>query len=229
MRKILIAILLILLIVLAYFTIFEGISIGSFKVLNTAEIISMNDSLNSKIEEANRKIKIDLQEKKESLQNEINKLNQSKEEYFKQANTSTDSEIEKANTEEIYDMEFLWLRVGRYARTKGVNIEMVPTSTNTGETEITNLSFTVVGQYIGIMNFISAIEDDSELLFRIENFDLVSDSGDNLKATFNVNGLNIKKEEVTTEITTTQTTTDGQTNNDITTTTGGNTTNTVAQ
>ena len=65
--------------------------------------------------------------------------------------------------------------------------------------------------------------------YYLENFDLVSDSGDNLKATFNVNGLNIKKEEVTTEITTTQTTTDGQTNNDITTTTGGNTTNTVAQ
>ena len=38
MRKFLIAVLLVLLIVLAYFTIFEGISIGSFEILSAKGI-----------------------------------------------------------------------------------------------------------------------------------------------------------------------------------------------
>ena len=58
MRKILIAVLLVLLIVLAYFTIFQGISIGSFNILSTRKIIELNNDLDSKIEEANTKIKV---------------------------------------------------------------------------------------------------------------------------------------------------------------------------
>ena len=59
MRKVLISILLILLIVLAYFAIFQGISIGTFKVLSTGEIIELNDNLTVKITDVNKKIKTD--------------------------------------------------------------------------------------------------------------------------------------------------------------------------
>ena len=63
MRKVLISILVILLIVLAYFTIFQGISIGNFEILSASGIVGLNDELTAKIEEANRKIKNDLQSK----------------------------------------------------------------------------------------------------------------------------------------------------------------------
>ena len=107
MRKILIAVLLVLLIVLAYFTIFQGISIGSFNILSTGKIIELNNDLDSKIEEANTKIKVSLKERRESVKQEVEKLTKSKENYYKRANTSTETQIEKANTEEIYDVDHI--------------------------------------------------------------------------------------------------------------------------
>ena len=67
MRKLLISILLVLLIVLAYFTIFEGIAIGDFEILSASGIVELNDDLTTKIEEANRKIKSDLQAKRNRI------------------------------------------------------------------------------------------------------------------------------------------------------------------
>ena len=51
MRKLLITILLILLLVLAYFTIFDGISIGDLHVLSASGIVKLNDNLTIKIED----------------------------------------------------------------------------------------------------------------------------------------------------------------------------------
>ncbi len=204
MRKILIAVLLVLLIVLAYFTIFQGISIGSFNILSTRKIIELNNDLDSKIEEANTKIKVSLKERQESVKQEVEKLTKSKENYYKRANTSTETQIEKANTEEIYDVEYLFLRVGGHARSEGVNINMQITSANSADSALSNISFTVIGQYFGIMNFISALEDDSELSFRIESFKEVPDSGNNLRATFNVNGIRVTQEQTSTDVNTAQ-------------------------
>ena len=81
MRKILIAILLVLLIILAGFTIFQGISIGSFKILSTQDIISLNDSLTAEINGANTKIKNDLQNKKTELNGQVEQLLRNKESY----------------------------------------------------------------------------------------------------------------------------------------------------
>ena len=67
MRKFLILILLILLIVLAYFTMFQGLSISTFQVLGVSQIIELNNDLTNKINETNKKIKSDLQSKKSEL------------------------------------------------------------------------------------------------------------------------------------------------------------------
>lgn len=124
MRKILISIIIILLIVLAYFAIFQGISLGKFEILSTYGIVELNDELTEKINEANEKIKNDLQSKKAELSQNVNTLLQNKESYYRVANVSTESEINEANTEETYNIEYLWLRVGRHARAEGVNLRM---------------------------------------------------------------------------------------------------------
>lgn len=202
MRKILIFILIVLLIILAYFTIFQGISIGNFKILSTKEIISINDNLTMKIEEANTKIKSGLQTKQQELLSNVENLLENKEKYYKVANVSTENEINKANQEEIYDIEYLWLRVGRHARKEGVNMKMDIKQGDAGDSTIKNLTFTVEGKYVGIIDFVSALEDDSELAFRIRDFKLVS-VGENLQATFNVTGVRIKIEQTNETIDTT--------------------------
>ena len=159
MRKILIAVLLILLIVLAYFTIFQGISLGTFRILSAKEIIELNNNLDNQIDEANRKIKVDLQERQNGVEQAVETLASSNDTYYREANTSTEAEIKKATTEEIYDIEYLWLRVGGHARSEGVNINMVVNQVDTSvaaDAQLSNLSFTVIGQYFGIMIFVPA-------------------------------------------------------------------------
>lgn len=233
MRKVLISILVILLIVLAYFTIFQGISIGNFEILSASGIVGLNDELTAKIEEANRKIKNDLQSKRTELSQSVSTLLQNKESYYRVANVSTESEISKANTQETYDIEYLWLRIGRHARTEGVNIRMDVMNGTTGDENTKNLSFTVIGQYVAIIDFVSSIEDDSELAFRIENFNLLPD-GTNLKATFDITGIRIKIENTTQSVSGTNNeaategtaTPDGATNTEATTT-GTSSANTI--
>lgn len=227
MRKILIAVLLVLLIVLAYFTIFQGISIGSFQILSTQGIIELNDNLTTEINEANRKIKSDLQSKQTELSDNVSVLLENKESYYNLANVSTESEINEANTQEVYKIEYLWLRIGRHARTEGVNFRMDVLSGDAGDSTVKNINFTVTGQYAGIIEFISALENDSELEFRIENFHLLPD-GENLQATFNVTGIRIDLENTTTTVD--STTSDGTTTtNTETDTTNTDTSNEITQ
>ena len=216
MRKILIAILLVLLIVLAYFTLFQGISLGSLDILGINGIIGLNDNLTEKINVANTKIKQDLQNKKIELSDSVDTLLEQKEKYYKLANTSTDSEIAEATTQESYSLEYLYLKVGRHGRNEGVNFRMDILTGASADPYMKKLEFTVEGKYVGIMNFVSALEDDGNLGFRIDNFDLLP-YGENLQATFDVNNVRVNIENTTSSVqqdnsqtdTSTQTTNDG--------------------
>lgn len=199
MRKILISILLVLLGVLAYFIITQGVSIGTIQVLSASEIIQLNNDLTDTINETNKKIKSDLQSKKSELNQSIDVLLANKESYYKLANVSTENEINKANTEEMYNIEYLWVKIGRHARKEGVNIKLDIVEGSVGDEITKNLNFTVIGKYVGIIEFISAIEEDSELNFRINDFILVP-NGENLQATFNVKDVKIKLENTTEEV-----------------------------
>ena len=227
MRKILISILIILLIILAYFAIFEGISLGNFRILGTGDIIRLNDELTLKIEEANTKIKRDLQNEKQELSASVEQLATAKEAYYQLANVSTESEISEASTEEIYDIEYLFLRLGRHARQEGVIMRMDIYSANTADPNAKDIAFTITGKYVGIMDFISAIEDDSELAFRIENFNLLPD-GENLQATFSVTGIRIRLENTTQTVNGTTTDTNTGADQNTTGTTATENTNTVS-
>ena len=206
MRKVLISILLVLLIILAGFTIFQGISIGSFQILGTEGIIKLNDDLTFEINQANTKIKSDLQSKKSELNEQVRQLLQNKEDYFDLANVSTETEISKAQTQEIYDIAFLFLKIGRHGRAEGVNFRMDILSSDAGETSVKNIAFTVTGAYSATIEFIRSLEDDSELQFRIEDFHMLPSGGENLETTFNVNGIRINLETLTDNGTSTQTT-----------------------
>lgn len=214
MKKVLITILIVLLIILAYFTIFKGLSIGNIKILSVKEIKNANYNLTNEIEKANSLLKKDYPLQKEELSRSVEKLLESKEEYFNLAKISSDKEITKANTEETYLIEYLWTRVGRHATLKGVNLKMDVMSGDVGDENIKNLSFTVTGQYIGIIEFVSELEDDDKLNFKIENFKMVKNDS-NLMATFTVRNIRIKAETISnnsTEQTTTEKSQENTTN-----------------
>lgn len=193
MKKILISILYVLLIVLAYFAIFNGLSFANVKILSVEQIVQENDNLTNNIEGLKSLLKKDYTSKQEGLSTAVQRLLQKKEEYYDLANISTENEITKANTEETYLIEYLWTRIGRHATTEGVNLKMDVNTGEAGEANIKNLNFTANGQYIAIIHFISALEDDDKLNFKIENFKISGSSG-NLKAEFTVRNIRIKSE-----------------------------------
>ncbi len=227
MKKILIILLIILLLTLSYFAIFRGISFGKFEVLSVERIQEENDKLTQEIEQT-EKLKIsDYSQKTKDLEDSISKLLTAKEEYKDLENVSTDGEIKKASRQETYKIEYIWTRIGSHATSEGVELKLDITSGETSEEDVKNLSFTVTGNYIAVINFVLSIEDDSQLGFRIENFKILPGSGENgRQATFTVRNVRIKQENATANVSTEQTITNPEPQS-TTDTTGANNTNTV--
>lgn len=200
MKKLLISILIVLLVILAYFAVFRGVSLGNLQVLSVNQIVGLNDSLTNEIQKTNSLLKKEYPSKQEELSNSVTQLLENKEEYFKLAKVSTEGEISKANTEETYLIEYLWTKIGGHATSKGVILEFYVNASSSNEQDMYDLSFVARGQYTGIIQFISALENDDKLNFKIENFKMTKDST-NLVATFNVKNIRIKEESITSAVT----------------------------
>lgn len=218
MKKILIGILTILLIVMAYLTVFRGISIGGFSILSVEQIQDENDKLTEEIAQTETLMYSTYATQTEQLERSVSSLLQAKNEYLDLANVSTESELSEATKEETYKIEYLWTRIGSHATTEGVILKLDVQTGDTGESDVKNLAFTVTGNYIAIINFVTAIEDDSELGFRIENFKILPGTDNNgREATFTVKNVRIKQENVTNNVTTTDNSQNNNTENTNTT------------
>ena len=94
---------------------------------------------------------------------------------------------------------------------------------NSSIQDMYNLKFTATGSYISITDFISAIENDSTLGFKIEEFKMnPSSSGSDLQATFVCKDIAIKD---VSQSTTTTPSADTNNNTSNTNNTANNTTN----
>lgn len=219
MKKILIGVLIVLLVVMACFTIFKGISIGSFQVLSVEQIQEENNNLEQEITQTETLMYSTYNSQIEQLEKSVSNLLEAKEEYKDLENVSTEGELKEATKKETYKIEYLWTRIGSHATAEGVILKLDVQTGDTGETDVKNLAFTVTGNYIAIINFVTAIEDDSELGFKIDNFKIVPGTDTNgRQATFTVKNVRIKQES-----TTKGTTSLNSANNNVTNTTNNTT------
>ncbi len=134
-----------------------------------------------------------------------------------------------------YKVETLWVKLGTYATTEGVILQMDIKGSSTGGSGRYDLSFRVNGSYIGITDFISDIENDSMLGFKIEEFKINQDSSEtDLVATFTCKNIAIQDVQETTNSgttnnkneTTNNSANENNTNNANTNTNSTNATNT---
>lgn len=196
MRKILISVLIVLLVVLAGLMIFKGLIIGDFQILSVEQIIEEDEKLTKEISQTELLMYNTFKSKNDELSKSVTSLLNAKEEYLDLASVSTETQLSKAGQDETYTVEFLWTKLGGYSTAEGVGLKYDIASGTTGQSNIKNINFTVTGTYIQIINFLSAIEGDSDLYFIIENMNLVP-SGSNLQATFVVKNISIKQENST--------------------------------
>lgn len=227
MKKLVTILLIVALAVLIYYAVWEGITIGNFKISSVSQIAAQNDELDAQIEELNKLSSSTYPSKVSELNSQIKSLLSEKQKYLDLANLSSDSEIQDATKEESYSIDYLWARVGNHATQEGVNLKMEKQSA--GIEGLSNLSFTINGSYVAIINFISSLEKDSKLNFRIENFKVTatetstsSATSSKLQGSFLVRNIGIQEEAITedTTTTTTTTTTQGESTTNTTTTDG---------
>ena len=88
-----------------------------------------------------------------------------------------------------YDISYLWRVLGKYAEKRKLTLGIEVTKQKNTQSSYT-LNFNVSGQYTNIIRFITDIENDSDLYFRIYNFSM-SGNGTNITANFAVKNINI--------------------------------------
>ena len=195
MKKLLISIIILLMLILTGFTIVKGIDIGPLKVLGILEIKDENDKLDDKVKQATKLTSTDYQKKIDDLNTAIKQLETQKNSYEDMVNVSTDSQVEAANQTYNNTIDFLFVRIENHAKSEGVTIEMKVTRSASGESDTYDLNFSATGTYTGIEEFITDLEDDSKLGFKIEDFSMTATSGSNgeqVEATFVCKNIIIK-------------------------------------
>ncbi len=220
MKKLLILILITLLLILTMFIGIKGVTIGKIEILGIQGIQAKNSELDSKIQDAAKLVEKTYAQTISEVNSNAKKLKEEKQNYQDMTAISSDGETQAVNQIEKYEIETLWVKLGNHATSEGVVMKMDVTSGSSGAQDSYNLNFTVTGGYVQIEDFISSIENDSTLGFKIEEFKMVP-SGNDLQATFVCKDIPIKQVSSTTTVTQ-NTTTDG--NNTANTNTAGNNT-----
>lgn len=226
MKKLLILILIALLVLLGYFIIIQGVGTeGSLQILGIKGIQAKNAELEQKIQEATSLAEKDYQSVLSEIKQNAQSFEDAKKRYEDNVIINEGGEVETLS--KPYDIETLWVRLGNHATSQGANIqEMKVNNSTTGAEGTYDLDFTITGSYICITDFISAIENDSTLGFKIEEFNM-RPSGSELQATFTCKDISINKDELNENVVIT-TTTDNTTNTSGNTANSTNTTNTAS-
>lgn len=193
MKDILITVISILLTVVIIICMVKGLTVGSFRILSISNIKQESLNLDNEVDELNNLKNVTYKKKIDDLQTATKYLTTAKQKYLDLASVSSDEEIQEANLEQTCAMEFLWNKVGSYATKEGVTLKWDVSST--GVNNKYTLNFTTTGSYVGVISYIYALENDSDLAFRIENFKMTA-SGENVTATFTVNNVAIKAETI---------------------------------
>ena len=228
MRKILFSLIIVLLLTATVFTIVKGFDIGNISIWGVKEIIDENELIDTKNAELSNLVSITYPTTLATLDSTQDTLTKTKKEYEDAAIIAADSNYYAQS--EKYEIEFLWTKLGNYAKDENVQIRIDVTNSST--TGLYDLNFTIEGTYVDVINFIYDIENDSRLGFTIENFSM-SASSDGVKGTFSCKeiGINLQKIDENTKTTednaTNENTTDTSNTTGNTNTTGTqNTTNT---
>jgi len=175
-------------IILLTFATVKGIEIGNFKILSISQLKEKDNIVNQKIETASNITSKDYPNNIKNLEETFDEYLVQKQKY-EQLSDITDKHKEEIYETKQYDIEYLWRILGKYATnrnlTLGIDVKKSEKDKNTY-----NLNFTVSGKYVNISQFITDIENNSDLYFRIYNFK-ISGNGEVIRSTFTVKNVSI--------------------------------------
>ena len=190
MRKILFIILIILLLVGAGFLIINGLELGNFNIWGIRDIIDKNNNIDQKNQQLSNLVSVTYPGNLEELNTSSETLTSTRKEYEDKSVLVSNSKYYMQT--EKYEIEFLWTKLGNYAKDNNVQIKI--DVVNSVTEELYDLNFTIMGAYIDVTDFIYDIENDSKLGFKIEDFHM-SANQNGVTGTFSCKeiGINIEK------------------------------------
>ncbi len=199
MKKILILLSIILLCVLTVFTVLKGIHIGDFSILGIYEIQDEDAKLDKKVKQATKLASTDYKNQMLSIEQDVKDMQEEKQKYEDEVAASTESEFAAVVQKQKYSIDKLWTKIGTLATDEGLDAKFVykkgtlqAAPSEQKEFNYYTIEFEVTGSYIGVSLYISDLEDDSELGFKIEDFKMKPEgNGDTVKATFTVKDIAI--------------------------------------
>lgn len=187
MRKILFAILAVVLLIFTGVIIYRGTNLGKFEVWGIKQINEENDTIDQVNSDLGTLVNISYPEELSKLTNSGEVMEETKKEYEEQVTMLSSSKYYMQT--EKYKLEFLWTKIGNYAKDNKVTPKMQVSSGSTND--VYNLTITAVGQYKNIAAFIYAIENDSKLGFKIEDFKMVRSTDGYVEGTFTCKDIRI--------------------------------------
>ena len=197
MRKLLLILLVGILAVTAGMIVVKGIETDNFSIDSYMTIAEANNELDDLINQEllymyAKDNKID---QDEQFRNEMNQASSLKETSYKNKKNQLDSAYkqlvsERESYEELlnlgvdrngiplskiqeYEIEKIWITLGTYAEEQGIDLKL-DISVNNSVSKTYDLNFTINGTYTEIEDFIRKVQEDNTLVFKIENFKLVS-------------------------------------------------------
>ena len=170
MRKVLFIILIVLLVIFTGIVIYKGTEIGNLNIWGVTQIQEENTRIDNANSELGTLVNSTYPQAVSKLNSSTETLQATKKEYEDQAVLVKNSKYYRET--EKYKLEFLWTRIGNYAKDRKIDVEM---SISTGSAaEFYNINVTARGAYANVADFIYDIENDSRLGFKIEDFSMVS-------------------------------------------------------
>ena len=173
MRKFLISLASILILVLTIYVIISGIgfaNVNGYKGIN-----EINKELDLKIAQINTIKESEYVLKKEALDTETSTLKTTREDYLAKVEAARLKGAKGNKLQiEIYELDFIWARIGNYATDLGLEIKLdvFPGTEEKAlhDFKLYNLKISVTGAYTDILRFIYKIEGDREISAQISDF-----------------------------------------------------------
>ena len=200
MKKILISTAIILVLLLTGLIIINGLNLGQLSILGLKQIRKENDMLEQKLKETTALVNITYPQKLQEIEYNLKEMKKEKEKYEDMLATTNQSEVQTTIHENVYTIDKLWEKLGMLARYEGLTATFEPSqgtkktsNLGVGQTNYNyyDINFTLQGGYANIALYISDIENNSQLGFKIENFKMVPE-GEEVKATFICKDIAIK-------------------------------------
>ena len=191
MRKILFILLIVLLLIASGFLIVKGWDIGNINIWGVKQIREENDTIDSKNAQLSTLASTTYANAISGLGISADTLTSTKKEYEDQAalvpNSKSYMQTEK------YEIEFLYTKLDGHAHDKNVDMKLETVTSATAG--LYDINFTVAGKYAGVTDFIYAVEEDSKLGFKIEDFHMNAIEG-GVQATFTCKEIGINIETI---------------------------------